>query len=437
MSPFAPVPAFTSATLAPRILADRLQDSCLVCDPYVYGRPRFLAEPLATPAAYLDRLYQFARRIGALYDELARVAWNDPDVLDSFYGFTRFQRAMWLGSAGAWHTFARLDVFDCGDRFVLCEINADTPSGQSDIEACSRVLGATLPAGSDPNSRYGDMLCDRLEEHASAWLGAPPRRVGILYPTDLPEDMALVQLYSEWFRGRGWDVVLGSPYNVERRADGGVALMGAPVDVILRHYKTDWWGERVQGRTDEAPYLDADPLEQTLWLMGAERAKKLVLANPFGAILAQDKRSMAFFWEQIDRFSSEGQEAIRELVPETYLLATVGKNRAKRERTEWVLKSDFGCEGEEVVVGDLVDDPTWATEIDGAIGSRWVLQRRFHPVDIEGRGLANYGVYVVGGEPAGLYVRLAPANEPTGHGAVVATPFVVPDGAQLTEPSLE
>ena len=437
MPPSLPVPAFTAATLDPRILADRLQDSCLVCDPFVYGRPRFLAEPLATPASYLDRLYQFARRIGALYDELAQVVWAAPDVLDSFYAFTPFQRAMWLGSAGAWHTFARLDVFDCGDRFVLCEINADTPSGQSDIEACSRVLGATLLAGSDPNDRYGALLCDRIDEWTRAIVGAAPRRVGILYPTDLPEDMALVQLYSEWFRDRGWEVVLGSPYNIERRSDGGIALMGAAVDVILRHYKTDWWGERVQGRTDEAPYLDPEPLEQTLWLMEAEQHGKLVVANPFGAILAQDKRSMAFFWEEIDRFSAESQETIREFVPETYLLATVGKDRAKRERADWVLKSDFGCEGEEVVVGDLVGPVTWATEIDGAIGGRWVLQRRFHPRDIDGKGLANYGVYIVGGEPAALYVRLAPANEPTGHGAVVATPFVVPDGATATDPRLE
>jgi hypothetical protein len=71
-----------------------------------------------------------------------------------------------------------------------------------------------------------------------------------------------------------------------------------------------------------------------------------------------------------------------------------------------------------------VSEADWAGEIDGAIEDRWILQRRFMPKDVEGRGVANYGVYLIGGEPAGLYVRLAPADEPTGHGAVVATPFV-------------
>ena len=423
-----PGPAFVSAPIEAMELANRLQDSCLVCDPFVYGRPRFLAKPLGLSAAFLDRIYTFSRTIGALYDELSTIVWARPELLDSFYALTPFQRAMWLGSAGTWHAFARLDVFDCDSGFVLCEINADTPSGQSDIEACSRVLGPHLPPGSDPNDRYGDMLCDCIAEWFAAQVDdRAPARVGLVYPTDLPEDMALIQLYSEWFRGRGWEVVLGSPYNIERRDDGGVSLLGAPVDVILRHYKTDWWGERIQGRSDEEPYLDPEPLEQTLWLMEAERNGKLLVVNPFGAMLAQDKRSMAFFWEHIDLFSSEGQRAIREFVPETRLLRTVGGDRAKAERTEWVLKSDFGCEGEEVVIGDLCPDADWAIEIDGALGDRWVLQRRFHPRDVAGHGLANYGVYIIGGEPAGLYVRLAPANEPTGHGAVVATPFVTPE----------
>ncbi len=418
-------PTFASAVLPARELGDRLQDTCLVCDPFVYGRPRFVAEPLVFSKEFLDDIYEATRRIGALYDELAQVVWGSPEVLDSFYAVTPFQRAMWLGSAGLWHGFARLDVFQTDGGFVMCEINADTPSGQSDIEACSRVLGSRVSDYDDPNTEYGTMLCDLIERwYAVQVEDRQPRRVGLVYPTDLPEDMALVQLYSEWFRERGWDVVFGSPYNIEQRPDGGVSLMGAPIDVVMRHYKTDWWGERVQGRTDEEPYLDPDPLEETLWLMNAERAGRLLVVNPFGSMLAQDKRSMAFFWEEMQRFSEESQATIRELVPETQLLRTIGEERALAEREEWVLKSDFGCEGEEVVIGSLVTDDVWATEIQGAIGDRWVLQRRFDPIDVHGRGLANYGVYIIGGEPAGLYVRLAPANEPTGHGAVVATPFI-------------
>jgi hypothetical protein len=41
----------------------------------------------------------------------------------------------------------------------------------------------------------------------------------------------------------------------------------------------------------------------------------------------------------------------------------------------WVLKSDFGCEGAEVVVGAEVDDGLWAVAVHQAFtGSQGVIQ---------------------------------------------------------------
>ena len=39
--------------------------------------------------------------------------------------------------------------------------------------------------------------------------------------------------------------------------------------------------------------------------------------NPFGAVVPQNKRTMALMWEAIDRFSPESQEAIRRYLPYT------------------------------------------------------------------------------------------------------------------------
>jgi hypothetical protein len=54
----------------------------------VYGRPRFLAEPLGLPSAFVERIYRFSQTIGALYDELSRIVWDDPKLLDSLYALT-------------------------------------------------------------------------------------------------------------------------------------------------------------------------------------------------------------------------------------------------------------------------------------------------------------------------------------------------------------
>lgn len=431
-------PRFAAPVADAASLADALQDSCLVCDPYVYGRPRFLTEPLVLPGDFRDALYTASTRVGALYNALGQVLWADPELHRTFFQPTPFQEAMWRASGGDWHVFARLDVFWCDGQFQVCEINADTPSGQSDIAACSDFFGARthlLGQGtfSDPNAAYGGLLWDAITDLFRARVAdRMPERIAIVYPTDLPEDMALVQLYGDWFRARGCQVMLGSPYNLAPTRDGGVALFGMPVDVVLRHYKTDWWGERMPARHDEAPFLDADPLGETELLLKAEHAGKLVTVNPFGAILPQDKRAMAFFWAHMDRFDDADQQTIRDHIPETFMVDDIGKSRLLAERTEWVLKSDFGCEAEEVVIGRDQLDATWHEEVAAVVSGRWVAQRAFaadtirHP---SGRvDVPNYGVYLIGGQPAGIYVRLAPAHQATGHGAVVATPLIEESG---------
>ena len=94
-----------------------------------------------------------------------------------------------------------------------------------------------------------------LEESAVALTGRRgPLTIGILYPTEMPEDLSMVRLFSSWFASRGHEVVIGSPFNISRAADGRAAVMGTPCDVVVRHYKTDWWGERLAVWDDGARF---------------------------------------------------------------------------------------------------------------------------------------------------------------------------------------
>jgi hypothetical protein len=72
----------------------------------------------------------------------------------------------------------------------------------------------------------------------------------------------------------------------------------------------------------------------------------------------------------------------------------------------------------------LALDAWWHAELDGAVTGRWIVQEAFDVApDLEGRE-ANIGIYLIGGTTSGLYIRLARSEEPTTHGAVVATPFI-------------
>jgi hypothetical protein len=113
-----------------------------------------------------------------------------------------------------------------------------------------------------------------------------------------------------------------------------VALLGLPCDVFVRHYKTDWWVEREPVWLSQAPFADREPLARALaLLLAAELDGKIAVLNPFGAIVPQNKRSLALMWEERQRFSPEAQAAIARY------LVRVGKFlRGFRQNTQvsWV-----------------------------------------------------------------------------------------------------
>jgi glutathionylspermidine synthase len=181
---------------------------------------------------------------------------------------------------------------------------------------------------------------------------------------------------------------------------------------------------------------DPDPLDEQLsFLIQAEQSGKLSILNPMGSIVPQDKLSMAFFWEQLHRFSPQNQQTILDLMPPTWRVDTLGRQRLIQEREHWVLKSDFGCEGEEVAIGRFCAPDVWEKTVEMMTEGNWIAQRFFRASALEGGHIPNYGVYLIAGEPAGVLTRLNPGREATSHEALVAPTFVrrAPDAPQTEE----
>jgi hypothetical protein len=391
--------------------AAALAETGLVSDPWVDGAPRFGRQPLRLPATEHAALAAAAEAVGAVYHELCLLVRADPALLDGFFALTPVQRLLWEASAPLWHGIARADVFlidgPGGPRPVVCELNCDTPSGQPEAVILGPLAG--VPAERDPNAgleaRFARML-DAFGRTLRRPRPEAPLTVGIVYPTELTGDLALVRLYQSWCERRGHQVVLGSPFNLQGLADDGVALFGRPCDLVLRHYKTDWWGERLPIWDDEEPYPDPDPLTGPLVaLLRAQLAGRCAVVNPFGAVVPQNKRAMAFMWEQRARFSAEAQATIAAHVPETVRLEAADRARLHAEQESWVVKSDYGCEGEEVVLGAAVSTEEWEATLAHALPHRFVAQRYFEARRDGDGQVVNHGIYLVGGRAAGLYAR--------------------------------
>jgi len=399
----------TASAPAYERFAARITAGGRLSDAWLDGQPRFDPRPLPLARADHAALVACAEAVADLHDQLARIVAAEPALLESFFGMTEMQRLMWGLSAPAWHGVARADVFLTDDGPRCCELNCDTPSGQPEALALSAALGIAGDPARDPNHALERRMVGMLGAFAARVSGttAAPS-VGIIYPTEITEDLALVALYQRWLEGRGLRVALGSPFNLRARGDGGVAVLDVPCDVLLRHYKTDWWGERLPVWSDEPPLPDPEPLLQPLGVIArATLAGRLAVVNPFGAVLPQNKRAMAFLWEHRERLPPAAQDAVERYIPFTLRLEAADRAALARDREQWVLKSDYGCEGEEVIVGAEVEPPLWQETLEKALPRRWVAQRRFLPLRDDDGAAVNYGVYLVAGRAAGLYCRRA------------------------------
>jgi len=395
MDAFDPYPGF----------AARMRATGLLSDPWLDGKPRFRQRPILLGNRDLAAIYEAAEGVVAVVHELAMICADEPRLVEHWFGLTRAQQMMWAASAPAWHGIARADVFMTASGPVVCEVNCDTPSGEAEAVTLGAVAAQEQTGYFDPSEHLGDRLCG-LVEAAAPWKTSG-HVVGLVYPTELSEDLSMLALYRSWFERRGWRVVLGSPFNLRATADGGVAMFGSRCDVLLRHYKTDWWGERLPVWHDERPYSDAKPLVGPLGIvLGAMLRGRVGVVNPFGAVLAQNKRTAAFMWEEIERFPVWARHMIRKFVPRSVRMEAIAPETLLAERMHWVLKSDFGCEGDEVVVGAEIDEGSWAAAVGQAVPRRWIAQERFCPCRDEDGAAVNYGVYLIGGKASGLFCRI-------------------------------
>lgn len=386
--------------------AERIVASEVITDPWIRGQARFRQAPNLLSAAEHARLCRAAESIALAYDEVCRIVEADPGLVDSFFRLTPYQKAMWQSTAPFWHGIARADLFVTSEGIACTEINSDTPTGEAEAVVLNQIVAGEHPGSFDPNRELEARFCDLVTElHARGVAPGAARSVGIVYPTEFTEDLSLIRLYRRWFEARDWSVVLGSPYNLGLGDDGELTLFGQPVSLVVRHYKTDWWGERESAWLDDE-YPDTRALAEPLgMLLAAEMRDRAVVVNPMGAVLPQNKRSMALMWEHLHRFGEEAQAAIRRHIPVSARLEVMHEEQLYAEREDWVLKSDYGAEGDEVVIGRLVPDDIWRKSVEMARPGRWIAQRYFEAVRSPEGEIANLGVFLVGGSAAGVYSR--------------------------------
>ena len=396
------------------VFAQRIMAMGLINDPWLDDVPRFADAPVRLTTAEHRALCAAGEDLAAVIDEALHLLIDDDAQRAAFLPLSDTASMVLSASGGLWHGIARADVFVTRDGLQITELNSDTPTGEPEaivlgalarqddsgvVDAC-----AALPARI---AMVWRTLHDAMVEVDKLDGDADRQRVAaIVYPTEFTEDLSLVRLYRQLLEESGWRVVLGSPFNLGLDDEQRLTLFGERPTLIVRHYKTDWWTERQSVWLDDV-VKDGAPLTGPLTaVLSAQAAGTAVVVNPFGAIAAQNKRLLAFCWERIHRFSTTSQQTIQRLIPYTARLESVHEAQLRADKASWVIKSDYGAEGDEVIIGKLVDDATWDATLRLARPGRFIAQKFFEAVKDDNGNVRNHGVFVVGGEACGVYTRL-------------------------------
>ncbi len=339
----------------------------------------------ATWKALAEQSLELAREILAAEEELLRrpelcAELGMPRVLRRV-----FERARDEAPTPSAARVMRFDFHPTPQGFRVSEVNSDVPGGFTEATHFTSLVAAHYP-GTSPTGDPTRAVIDALVRVAGEG-----GKVALLSAPGYLEDHQVVAHLGTELRARGLEASCISPRQLcFRKGEAYIETEWAkgPVQAIVRFYQAEWLAR-----------LPRDISWAPLFMGG-----RTPVSNPGRAALGESKR-LPLLWDTL----ATPMEAWRRSLPET---------RSPRDapflrEEEWILKSAYSNTGDTVSIRPLMSRSAFARRAAEALvrGNEWIAQRRFETIALETpRGLVYpcIGVYVVDGEPAGAYGRIAP-----------------------------
>jgi hypothetical protein len=300
--------------------------------------------------------------------------------------------------------------------FRACEVNVDSPGGYNEAVGLASLSRAAGFRGADDSGDPLSALVDRLCSLSDNGGGGA---IGLVYSTAYAEDLQLAALVRRRLRARGHEGLLLPPTAL--RAEGGrLHARGRVLSAVYRHFPAEY----MEGFSNVPAVMRC--LEE-----GTVRS-----LTSFSFYVAQSKFVYALAWERKAELSTPLRRAVENTFPYTVDVATMTAKKLTRERVRWVLKRDYGRVGDEVIVGELEDDASWASLVDEVLalrahGERWIAQRRVAQRAVPtpwGPRLVTLGAYLCDGRFVGYFARLSEKSH-VSHDALCVPVFVERAGA--------
>jgi nucleoside-diphosphate-sugar epimerase/glutathionylspermidine synthase len=378
-----PIPAERYAQFERRAIFD-----CCKWNNQADDRPSVCSFPLVLDVAAWNQVARLASEL-ALETLAAESELLERVDLHGELGLPRALRRCLGRTPGSVGTSAsprvlRFDFHWTTDGWRISEANTDVAGGFVEASCVTQLLSACYPehrSTGDPAGILGEAVLSEIGAGA---------RVGLLHLTAHLEDRQTILYLARRFEDRGIRTCPLGPAQLRVRAGGLEAACDwyrGPLDLLYRFIPAEWlprlpglscWREILAGCRTPA-------------------------CNPGRAVLTQSKR-FPLVWGAL----ATPLPTWRSLLPETCSPADVRDLAGG----EWVLKPALGHEGRNIRIRGVTDPNDWRQIVETVHRhpDAWSAQRRFDVVPVatpEGFAYPCLGVYVINGQVAGCYGRLA------------------------------
>lgn len=296
----------------------------------------------------------------------------------------------------------RFDFHPTSTGWLLSEVNSDVPGGFVEASILPELFKpfqgeVIIPA--NPLNAWGKLAETEFVKGHIALLHAP----GYL------EDQQVVFGLSRELKMRGFiPHLIQSPEALKWRNGSARLVSNNEIQVqgVIRFFQAEW--------------LAKLPI-QTGWQRLFAGKSRTRVSNPLEAVISESKR-LSLSFESLKAVSKHW----RELFPACLDPRDVNAS----EREAWVLKAAYSNTGDAIYIGAELSQKAWERLLRSAQTDpmNWVLQRRFETVTLQSSGgpvRPCVGVFVIGGQAAGAYVRLS-KTQVTDAYALDAPLFLIP-----------
>lgn len=313
------------------------------------------------------------------------------------------------GATGDPLLYARADAFHDGTRFRLLELNVGSELGGVDSAQLNRAFldDPDFRAFADANglghTDTMDHLVAELRAAAAGVAGADPVSPVVALiegPGALGDHDSVFLSIQEDMRGHGLELLLGEIQQLTEEPDGGLALHGRRVDVVLRYFA--------------AGQIAGDPVARAALtrLNRAHADGRTAYFTPLEGALFTSKAALGLLHAPAVRAALTGAELdlVDRVLPRTRVLTAEGGHdaaealaHARAHRASLVLKPGIGYSADGVVIGRDSTDAEWEAALAATATRDYVAQELVVPalepvVDPQsgstGEWVANWGIFV-------------------------------------------